>query len=411
MNLKQIACKVFGFLSILFLFVNANGSSVCFTSNAKTKSALLDSIIAFERDRVILLADDFLHKKPVTVTSDFCPRSAGGIHDYYSEGTYWWPNPANPDGPYIQKDGQNNPENFDKHGKALSDFSWIVGTETSAWLLTGKKKYVRAALMHINAWFVDSSSRMNPHLLYAQAIKGVCTGRGIGIIDAAPLIDVAQSLVVLEKAGMVPEKDLRIIKAWFAEYLKWLTTHKYGVDEMNWKNNHATWWHCQAAAYARFVGNEEVLIDCRKRYLEVLLPNQMATNGSFPLELARTKPFGYSLFNLDGFAILTWLLTDTNFDAWNAVLSDGRGMRKGTEFIMPYITDKTSWPYPKDVLHWEEQPNRQVFMLFASIAENQPEWFSLWKKQNTLFPSDESRRNIPLKSPLIWIGLTGPKKQ
>ena len=31
------------------------------------------------------------------------PRSAGGPHDFFSEGDYWWPDPEHPDGPYIQQ--------------------------------------------------------------------------------------------------------------------------------------------------------------------------------------------------------------------------------------------------------------------------------------------------------------------
>ena len=41
---------------------------------------------------------------------------------------------------------------------------------------------------------------------------------------------------------------------------------------------------------------------CRDRFKTVLVPNQIAADGSFPLELRRTKPYGYSLFNLDAFA-------------------------------------------------------------------------------------------------------------
>src|SRR4051812_49544717 len=60
---------------------------------------------------------------PVTVTAAHSARSAGGPHDYFSEGDYWWPDPQNPDGPYIQKDGLSNPGNFNDHRRALMRFS------------------------------------------------------------------------------------------------------------------------------------------------------------------------------------------------------------------------------------------------------------------------------------------------
>ncbi len=85
---------------------------------------------------VIRQADCYLSFQPVTVTDFVAERSLGGIHDFYSEGDYWWPDPQNPDGPYIQRDGESNPDNFTAHRKAMVDMSMAVGSMTSAYLLT-----------------------------------------------------------------------------------------------------------------------------------------------------------------------------------------------------------------------------------------------------------------------------------
>src|SRR5689334_1788324 len=53
-----------------------------------------------------------MEQEPITVTAQHSPRSAGGIHDFFSEGDYWWPDPRSADSPYIQKDGMTNPDNF-----------------------------------------------------------------------------------------------------------------------------------------------------------------------------------------------------------------------------------------------------------------------------------------------------------
>ncbi len=318
-------------------------SSLCAAANSHFR----ESIISVERERVISRAETFLHEKPVTVTAAFCPRSAGTIHDYYSEGDYWWPNPANPDGPYIRKDGLSNPENFNDHRRAVGQFSWMVGTFSSAYLLTGDKKYADAALTHLRAWFIEPSTRMNPHFLYAQAIKGICTGRGIGIIDAIAFIEVARSVAVLERSPYLPGPDLDAIKDWYRQFLTWLSTHPYGVEEMNWKNNHGTWWHAQAAAFASLLKDEKTMKFCAERFREILLPNQMAENGSFPLELERTKPYSYSMFNLDGMATVAWILSDSSSNLWQFSLPDGRGMKKGVEFIIPFTRTGRNGPMPK----------------------------------------------------------------
>jgi hypothetical protein len=92
------------------------------------------------RTEIVSRADMVLNEKPVTITAFTCKRSAGGIHDFYSEGDYWWPDPKNPDGPYIQRDGMTNPENFTDHRKAMIRLSQIVGNLASAYKITGNEK-------------------------------------------------------------------------------------------------------------------------------------------------------------------------------------------------------------------------------------------------------------------------------
>ncbi|MDD2798606.1 MAG: alginate lyase family protein [Bacteroidales bacterium] len=410
MQIRNKAFVLFLFFSIFLLQIEKAKGNRKKGDTTLASNAIASQIIEVERPRVLTLADSLLFVKPITVTDSSCPRSAGGLHDYYSEATYWWSDPKNPNGSYIRKDGMNNPENFDNHLKAIGRFSWIVGTETSAYLLTGKKEYAKAAVNHLKAWFVDTTTLMHPHLLYAQAIKGINTGRGIGIIDAVSLIEVSKSVEILEKSPYLSKLDGQIIREWFDTFMIWMNTHPYGIDEMNAKNNHGTWWHAQVAAYAHLVGDTSILWKCRKHYVEILLPTQMAKDGSLPLELERTKPYSYSLFCLDGFATLAHILTTKDFDAWNFALPNGSGMKNGVDFIKPYVTDRNCWPYNKDISHWVEQPGRRPFMFFAAMAQKDPTWIKIWKENDPNFPSEESKRNMPLKNPILWVGLSYPIK-
>ena len=373
------------------------------------KQALSDSIvqlvIAIEREQVIKRADKLINEKPKTITASSCPRSEGGRHDFYSEGPYWWPDPAHPNGPFIRHDGLRFPGRFQDHDKELRNFSWVVGTQTSAWLLTKNPKYAKAAMEHLKAWLVDTTTMMNPNMLYAQAIRGVNSGRGTGIIDAGQLMDVAQSIMILQKSPDVSAKDIALMKDWFRKFVTWLTTHPYGIDEMNAKNNHGSWWHAQVASYARLTGDKKVLQLCRDHYIKILLPNQMASNGSYPEELARTKPYSYSLFNLDATASLLWILDDNTFRDWNFTLPDGRGIWKGLKFMLPSLQDKKKWSGGEDVDHWDDQPEARQFMIFAALAGSNPAWFQLWKLLVEKNDSDESHITMMLKNPLLWINL------
>jgi hypothetical protein len=73
-------------------------------------------VAAIDRTRILSAANQYLKERPITITSSTSPRSAGGLHDFFSEGDYWWPDPKNPSGPYVQRDGMSNPDNFNDHG-------------------------------------------------------------------------------------------------------------------------------------------------------------------------------------------------------------------------------------------------------------------------------------------------------
>ncbi len=88
-----------------------------------------------------------------------------------------------------------------------------------------------------------------------------------------------------------------------------------------------------------------------RRYRETLLPDQEAVDGSFPKELARTKPYSYSIFNFDVMAGLCqslgiWCRMPRGF-----ALADGRGIKKGSRVHLSVSQDKSAWKWAKDVEH------------------------------------------------------------
>jgi hypothetical protein len=193
------------------------------------------------------------------------------------------------------------------------------------------------------------------------------------------------------------------IKRWFGEYVQFLTIHQYGIDERGSRNNHGTWWVAQVAAFAHLVNDTANLSFCRSRFKDTLLTRQMAADGSFPEELARTKPYSYSIFNLEGMATICWILSTTSDKLWEYTLPDGRNMRKAVRFLYPFIVDKSKWPYPKDVMHFEAFPGRQPFLLFAGIALGEPRYVEAWEKLPPDSMNEEVQRSIPIRQPVLWV--------
>lgn len=382
---------------IFFLFLAA-----C-SRQQTTKQFGYNDVVKIDSSRIISSANEFLSIKPVTITAFSCKRSLGGKHDFYSEGDYWWPDPNNPDGPYIRKDGLSNPDNFTKHRKVMRSMSIQVSALVAAFKITGDDKYKNHALKHLRAWFINPETLMNPNMNYAQAIKGVCPGRGVGLIDGIHFVEVARAVSVLEKLSAIQEKDLTAIKDWFSKFLNWMTTHEYGIDERERKNNHGSCWVMQAAEYAHLTGNKEKTKYCIERFKNVLLTNQLAKDGSFPLELKRTKPYGYSLFNMDILATVCQILSTPEDNLWTYTLPEGQGIKKAMQFIYPYIKDKSKWPYKQDVMYWDQWPVRQPSLLFTGIAYDDSNYIKLWKKLPPEPTSDEGMRNFPIRQPILWI--------
>jgi hypothetical protein len=389
--------------AFIFVFVLLAACSVQQKAEKANAYSFKKEVGEILRKQVMEKAESTLLQQPVTVTAQTSSRSAGGKHDFFSEGDYWWPNPVSIDSPYIQRDGMTNPDNFVAHRHAMIRLSQIVGALASAYKLSGDEKYVQQALRHCMAWFVNKETMMNPNLLYAQAIKGRFTGRGIGIIDTIHFIEVVQGLLAMEDAKAIDKSELAAIKNWFEQYLQWLTTHKYGKDEMNAENNHGTCWVMQVAAFAKFTGNEQPMKFCSDRYKNILLPNQMAVDGSFPREIRRTKPYGYSIFNLDAMATICQILSSEEDDLWNYQTADGKSIKKGIEYLYPFIADKKKWPHKQDVMYWENWPVAQPFLIFGANAFNNKEWFNTWKALDHSPTVEEVIRNVPVRNPLIWI--------
>ena len=364
-------------------------------------------VAAFDRDRVLNAADQYLQQKPITITAATSSRSAGRRHDYFSEGDYWWPDPDNPGGPYIQRDGMSNPDNFNNHRRFLMRLSVQVPALVAAWRITGERRYANKAAEHLRAWFIDESTRMNPHLKYAQAIHGRVTGRGTGIIDTIHLVEVARSIELLGVSSALKPAELKTIKQWFSDYLRWMTSDQYGIDEREAKNNHATCWVMQVAAFAHLTANEELLAYCRNRFTTVLVPGQIAADGSFPQELRRTKPYGYSLFNLEAMAAICQILSTPEKNLWAFESSDGRGMRKAMEFMAPHIRDKRNWKLAADVMYDQYWPMRQSSLLFAGLAYGRDDYINLWEKLPANSTIEEVIRNFFIRQPVLWVEAAG----
>jgi hypothetical protein len=292
-------------------------------------------------------ADEAMTAGPFSVVNKSQTPPSGDKHDYMSLAPYFWPDPTKPDGlPYIRRDGERNPEirTITDHAQ-LSKMIDTVQTLSLAYYFTRDERYGARAVTLLRTFFLDPATRMNPNLQFAQAIKGVNTGRGIGIIETSRLVDVDDAIGLLQGSAAWTHDDDSALRNWFDAYLTWLTTSQNGKDESGWKNNHGTHYDVQVTTYALFLGKRDMARQTISEVPTKRIAVQIEPDGRQPLELERTKAWSYSIMNLRGLLELCRLGRHVDVDLWNYQSPDGRSIRKALDFLRPFARGEKQWPY------------------------------------------------------------------
>ena len=326
--------------------------------------------------RLRAAAEKSMKEGPWSVTSDRPKGVELDPHDYYSEAPYWWPDPNNPAGPYIRHDGQVNASRFTANRNALGSMCDAVFTLGTAAFLLDDSRYGQRAARVINTWFVNPKLRMNPNLDYAQAIPGVNTGRGNGILDGRGFIRALQGMEFLAQTGYWDQKDQAAVHKWFDEYLRWLTHSSAGEDEKQSGNNHASWWTAQVAAIATFEDDQATETMAFNYYRDHIFPRQIRGDGSAPREEARTKSLTYSTFNLEAFAVICRIAQVHGVDLWD-VKSRRTTLVTAIDYLSPYLVDPKKWT--KEQID-SVQMDGLYFLAFAGMGLKNPEYIALYRK-------------------------------
>ena len=308
----------------------------------RAKSAsVTDAYAALIRD-----ADKALAAPVVAVTDKhtLLPPS-GNKHDYFSLSPYWWPDSTKPNGlPYIRRDGETNPESKrDLDQPRVATMGANVQTLALAYWFSGNEKYATGAARQVRAWFLDTATRMTPHLRFSQLVRGIDQERGSGIIDTRWFTEVVDAVGLLRGSSSWTAADQRGLQQWFAEYLKWLRATPNGAHEHDAKNNHGSWYAAQAATYAMFVGDTATargLVNEAKARIGW----QITPAGEQPIEMERTRSMHYSGFNVEALSRVAEVGRRLGVDLWHYQAPDGGSLQKAIDHLAMFVGDPSKWP-------------------------------------------------------------------
>ncbi len=296
---------------------------------------------------LIKCAEDVLDEGPFSVIQKEIVPPSGDMHDYISQGPYWWPDTTKADGlPYIRRDGVVNPER-EKFTDRANLSRVITNTQQLSWayFFTGEEKYAEKTAELLSTWFIDDSTKMNPNLEFGQGIPGITEGRGIGIIETSRIGKIADAVELIKNSSHWNEKLNNEMQNWMKEYLHWLTHSEKGLKESVHPNNHGTWYDVQAISLAIFTGQDSVARTIAERAKKLRFDRHILADGSQPEELSRTRSFSYSAMNLRGLFLLAYLAENLDIDLWHYVNENGATPEQALRFLVPAAIGNEEWEY------------------------------------------------------------------
>jgi hypothetical protein len=310
--------------------------------NSQSFSATFKALIAE--------ADAAFQEGPLSVVAKTHVPPSGDKHDYYSVAPYSWPNPNTPNGlPYIDRDGQVNPERYDQafDTGALEKMSRAVASLALAYHLTDERRYAQRAGEVLRIWFLAPDTKMNPNLRFAQAVPGRVEGRPAGLIDSYRLVRVVEAIGLIGKSGVLSKKEQSSLEAWFGDYAAWLKSDPLGIAEGKSTNNHGIYYDAQLMSYSLFARRDDVARAVAEGFTPSRIAVQVAPDGSLPHELRRTRSFHYVNYALAGAFDVAAFSECLGLDLWNARAPNGRSLRSAFDFVAKYAGHESHWPHPE----------------------------------------------------------------
>ena len=287
--------------------------------------------------------------RPFSIVEKTSVPPSGDKHDYLSLAPYAWPDPGKPNGlPYLQRDGESNPErdSIPDH-RYFARLAALVETLGLAYFFTDDESFAAHAVLLLRTFFVEPATRMNPHLRFAQGVRGKEGGRPSGLIDTACIARLIDGFGLLVESKSLSKEERDGILGWFRDYLAWLRDSELGRREGQARNNHGTWYDVQVVSLALVTGQVDVAREVLQFSHKRRIGRQIEPDGRQPEELQRTRSWHYAVFNLEAFVALANLGDGAGVDLWHYQTPDGRSIRKAIDWLVPFALGEKEWTTPE----------------------------------------------------------------
>ena len=383
--------KRWGLLLVVFgLMIGATNASTLLLldkenlDQIKTKIDRQDPFVMPAYQTLISKAEKALSMGRLSVVDKSLTPPSQDKHDYMSLGPYFWPNPKTKDGyPYIRRDGKVNPNALiDSDSPRLVRLANALETLALAYYYTNNTKYAQRAVEMIQIWFINDTTKMNPHLKYAQGIPGTVPGRALGILDGRHFVRILDSITLIENSNLLSSKDLEVIKQWVKDYQNWLLNGEYAYDESHRPNNHGTFYDYQVVGYALYLEQPKKAKELLTNAQYIRLGSHIGSKGQNFHELERTRPLHYSLFDLEamiGLALYSDHYDDVNF--WTFTINQ-TSLKKAIDYVVKYKNNRDMWLVENENVNFMDlTPTLLVAAQKYQTDEYNKEILKLWRSK------------------------------
>jgi hypothetical protein len=314
--------------------------------------------LAQEVTKLIQEAKTYVKSTPTSVMDKKELPPSGNKHDFLSLTPYRWPNPDTPNGlPYVFRDGKTNPEVHkipDKNN--LDDMIVMTKILSLAYYFTDNPEYAKKAAELLRVWFLNEDTRMNPNLRYSEIIRGKEKANPSGVVAGAYIPHLFDAISIIENSASWSSADKEGIRNWFNQYLEWLLSSEAGKLESMKVNNHRTYYYLQVVSIGLFLNKQDLVKKVLQNIVQMpivsdyrntpqLLSVKITPEGKQPFELSRTNSLDYSMFNLIGLFNMAQIGDHVGLNLWDYKTSEGAGLRKALDYLLPYVMQDKDWPY------------------------------------------------------------------
>jgi len=293
--------------------------------------------------KIVKDADAALEQPIANVVDEGALPPSGDPHDYYSYSPYWWPDPENPDGPYIWRDGVTNPDRNTSDISRLEAMRDAIRSLVPAWYFTGDERYAERAVQQLRAWFLNPATRMNPNVQFGQKRRGHNYNSPSGVLEAWRMRWVIDCAILLESYPGWTVEEANGLRSWFSQFATWMVESPEGIEESMQPNNHGSWYNAQLILYALYGKN----FDLARKQLDGMparIFSQVFIDGRQPQELIRTRSLNYSIYNARALITVARLGRHLNYDLFAYRSLEGRSIELAIDYMTPFILGEKEWP-------------------------------------------------------------------